>query len=287
MITWINYAIYLVISFVNIGMYYLLLTPKKSVIRATAISFIVLLPFTYFKFFSLTSSSTDIILSLINNVIMIVLAKLMVKENIVRCLIAWFMILLVFMSSSAIWALFPVAQHDVTSIMVTVIYLCNVPYLLIVYFIVYKIYKKTNAAYSGKSGIILLASMCIFALLEPYVIDQSDMYYGIDNSTIGIAVCVLIGLQPFVAMLINELIVHNEMYKHERKMIEFELDNEKQYHEIIMEQGDSLAKIRHDIADQVFVIRNIAQNEPERAYTMMQELEEKITQELKYAIHAE
>lgn len=29
MITWINYAIYLVISFVNIGMYYLLLTPKK------------------------------------------------------------------------------------------------------------------------------------------------------------------------------------------------------------------------------------------------------------------
>lgn len=54
-----------------------------------------------------------------------------------------------------------------------------------------------------------------------------------------------------------------------------------------MEQGDSLAKIRHDIADQVFVIRNIAKNEPERAYTMMQELEEKITQELKYAIHAE
>lgn len=81
------------------------------------------------------------------------------------------------------------------------------------------------------------------------------MYYllltpkKIDNSTIGIAVCVLIGLQPFVAMLINELIVHNEMYKHERQMIEFELDNEKQYHEIIMEQGDSLAKIRHDIAD--------------------------------------
>ena len=115
------------------------------------------------------------------------------------------------------------------------------------------------------------------------------MYYllltpkKIDNSTIGIAVCVLIGLQPFVAMLINELIVHNEMYKHERKMIEFELDNEKQYHENIMEQGDSLAKIRHDIA----VIRNIAQNEPERAYTMMQELEEKITQELKYVIHAE
>lgn len=51
MITWINYAIYLVISFVNIGMYYLLLTPKKSIIRATTISFIVLLPFTYFKFF--------------------------------------------------------------------------------------------------------------------------------------------------------------------------------------------------------------------------------------------
>ena len=88
-------------------------------------------------------------------------------------------------------------------------------------------------------------------------------------------------------MLINELIVHNEMYKHERQMIEFELDNEKQYHENIMEQGDSLAKIRHDIADQVFVIKNIAQNEPERAYTMMQELEEKITQELKYVIHAE
>ena len=119
------------------------------------------------------------------------------------------------------------------------------------------------------------------------------MYYllltskKIDNSTIGIAVCVLIGLQPFVAMLINELIVHNEMYKHERQMIEFELDNEKQYHENIMEQGDSLAKIRHDIADQVFVIKNIAQNEPERAYTMMQDLEEKITQELKYVIHAE
>ena len=70
-------------------------------------------------------------------------------------------------------------------------------------------------------------------------------------------------------------------------MIELELDNEKQYLENIMEQGDSLAKIRHDIADQVFVIRNIAQNEPERAYTMMQELEEEITQELKYAIHAE
>ena len=54
-----------------------------------------------------------------------------------------------------------------------------------------------------------------------------------------------------------------------------------------MKQGDSLAKIRHDIADQLFVIKNIAQDEPERAYVMMQELEEKITQELKYVIRAE
>ena len=233
------------------------------------------------------ASNVDAILVLINNVIMLLLAKMMVKENILKCLIAWFMTLLVFISSSAIWALFPVKQHDVTSIMVTVIYLCNVPYLLIVYSIVYKLYKKTNAISSGKSGLALVASICVFALLEPFVIDRSDMYYGIDNSTIGIVVCVLVGLQPFVAMLINELIVHNEMYKHERQIIELELDNEKQYLESIMKQGDSLAKIRHDIADQLFVIKNIAQDEPERAYVMMQELEEKITQELKYVIRAE
>lgn len=287
MITWINYVIYLVISFMNIGMYFMLLTPKKSVLRATTISFIVLLPFTYLKFFAVMASNVDAILVLINNVIMLLLAKLMVKENILKCLIAWFMTLLVFISSSAIWALFPVKQHDVTSIMVTVIYLCNVPYLLIVYSIVYKLYKKTNAISSGKSGLALVASICVFALLEPFVIERSDMYYGIDNSTIGIVVCVLVGLQPFVAMLINELIVHNEMYKHERQIIELELDNEKQYLESIMKQGDSLAKIRHDIADQLFVIKNIAQDEPERAYVMMQELEEKITQELKYVIRAE
>ena len=52
MITWINYVIYLVISFMNIGMYFMLLTPKKSVLRATTISFIVLLPFTYLKLFA-------------------------------------------------------------------------------------------------------------------------------------------------------------------------------------------------------------------------------------------
>lgn len=280
MITWINYAIYLVISFMNIGMYFMLLTPKKSVLRATTISFIILLPFTYLKFFAVMSSSTDMILILINNIIMLVLAKLMVKENIVKCLIAWFMTSLVFISSSAIWAFFQVAQYDVTSIMVTVIYLCNVPYLFIVYFIVYKLYKKTNAISSGKSGLALLASMCIFALLEPVVIDQSDLYYGIDNSTIGIVVCILIGLQPFVAMLINELIVHNELYKNEKQIIELELDNEKKYLESIMKQGDSLAKIRHDIADQLFVIKNIAQDEPERAYTMMQQLEDRITKEI-------
>lgn len=280
MITWINYAIYLVVSFMNIGMYFMLLTPKKSVLRATTISFIVLLPFTYLKFFAVMASSFDAVLALANNVIMLVLAKLMVKENIVKCLIAWFMTLLVFISSSAIWALFPVKQYDVTSIMVTVIYLCNVPYLLIAYAIVYKLYKKTDAISSGKSGLVLVASICLFALLEPFVIDQSDMYYGIDNSTIGIIICVLIGLQPFAAMLINELIVHNEMYKHERQIIELELDNEKQYLESIMKQGDSLAKIRHDIADQLFVIKNIAQDEPERAYMMMQELEDRITKEI-------
>ena len=137
MITWINYVIYLVISFMNIG----------SVLRATTISFIVLLPFTYLKFFAVMASSVDAILALINNIIMLVLAKLMVKENIVKCLIAWFMTLLVFISSSAIWALFPVKQHDVTSIMVTGIYLCNVPYLLIVYSIVYRLYKITKNQY--------------------------------------------------------------------------------------------------------------------------------------------
>lgn len=280
MITWINYAIYLVISFMNIGMYFMLLTPKKSILRATTISFIILLPFTYLKFFAVMSSSTDMIFIIINNIIMLVLAMLMVKENIVKCLIAWFITSLVFISSSAIWAFFQVAQYDVTSIMVTVIYLCNVPYLLIVYFIVYKLYKKTNAISSGKSGLALLASMCIFALLEPAVIDQSDLYYGIDNSTIGIVVCILIGLQPFVAMLINELIVHNELYKNEKQIIELELDNEKKYLESIMKQGSSLAKIRHDIADQLFVIKNIAQDEPERAYTMMQQLEDRITKEI-------
>mgnify|MGYP004556072513 CR=1 FL=1 len=86
MITWINYAIYLVISFMNIGMYFMLLTPKKSILRATTISFIILLPFTYLKFFAVMSSSTDMILIIINNIIMLVLAMLMVKENIVKCI---------------------------------------------------------------------------------------------------------------------------------------------------------------------------------------------------------
>ena len=102
MITWINYAIYLVISFVNIGMYYMLLTPKKSMLRATIISFIVLIPFSYCKFFAVMASSTDAILQIINNIIIVVLAKLMVKENLMKCIIAWLMTLLVFISSSAI-----------------------------------------------------------------------------------------------------------------------------------------------------------------------------------------
>ena len=276
MITWINYAIYLVISFVNIGMYYMLLTPKKSMLRATIISFIVRIPFSYCKFFAVMASSTDSILQIINNIIIVALAKLMVKENLMKCIIAWLMTLLVFISSSAIWALFPIAQYDVTSIMVTVIYLCNIPYLLAAYYIVYKLYKKTNALASGKAGLILILSICFFALLEPYVIDRSGMYYGIDNSTLGITVRVLIGLQPFAAMLINELIVHNQMYKHQRQMIEIELENERQYLDNIVKQGDMLAKVRHDIADQLFVVKSIAGKEPERAYMMLQELENKI-----------
>ena len=71
-----------------------------------------------------------------------------------------------------------------------------------------------------------------------------------------------------------------ELYKNEKQIIELELDNEKKYLESIMKQGSSLAKIRHDIADQLFVIKNIAQDEPERAYTMMQQLEDRITKEI-------
>jgi len=270
MIIWINFIIYLVVSYITLWMYYRLLTLKKSLTFACAVTFLALFPFAILKFFQLVGPTGDLILQLVNNVLVIIVSVFLTKDKLIKQIGCWLLVLMIFVSSSCLFVIMPTNNYNPHSVSVTIVYLITIPYILFAYYIVCIFYQKRASLIISWRGLSLIASTIIFVDLEVTIFNRESII--LINRLSLTPVFVIVGALPLILLLIADLIGRNIQFKHDKEMVALKLSQERQCYQDLFEQNNNLAKIRHDIADQIYIAKSIMDEDPDRAYALIKEL---------------
>lgn len=224
------------------------------------------------KYFVVPNSYADIALTVINNVTFFMIIILVLKRPFYKIIIAFGLSAFISFTSQNILSL--LGMEIVADIhseqffdMYAVLGLWDILLATGIYVVVRRIRKSEISI--DVNGVMLASVLCV-------------VYYGIFsqqylNRQIGSKNVASVYTYWFLFVIIVLLLVRTYIVSRKKHIMEYNLAREGEREKLnrIVSQNEYIAKLRHDYINQISVIQLMAKKDPQKAMSMLEELEER------------
>ncbi len=281
MITAINFFLYFFGSSIELVAITFMLTPKKSKLSAFIIMFMSFFFGATYKFFYINDDSgmQSVIISLILQAALIIAMKLAFEENFLKCITVAAIGVLVPIFTGIIHILILGSERQMDSIIYTMSYIIQIPTMAALFIIVVWLWNKTKKTQqiSGSFAIMSIMAAVYFTILTYLVL------YYLEEVKKRVFIFLPVILIEFVAMIFLLYLIYrkNEEQMQINYIKELEIARKKESYEYeqLINKIEGMAKIRHDFYDQLSVTKYIGGKDKESALRMINELNEKISEQ--------
>ena len=221
----------------------------------------------------------SVIISLILQAALIIAMKLAFEENLLKCITVAAIGVLVPIFTAIIHILILGSERQMDSIIYTMSYIIQIPTMAALFIIVVWLWNKTKNTHqiSGSFAIMSIMAAVYFTILTYLVL------YYLEEVKKRVFIFLPVILIEFVAMIFLLYLIYRkneeQMQLNYIKELEIARKKESYEYEQLINKIEGMAKIRHDFYDQLSVAKYIGEKDKDRALAMIDELNEKISEQ--------